>query len=326
MKPLDGPKLTAAGAPRLVRADAVRAFRLRVGVHDSSDHRAPRKRIAPLSALLVRKGGYGVAMFFVLSGFLLSMPFLKAHKDRRPMPSLKIYTVRRLARIVPAYYLCVVLLMVLYGLIHTRQGLLCLGTLLTFTNSFYAAGAMPPWDGPLWSISVEMIFYLLLPLLMLSVWRLRTVNGVRLAVVAVMAGLALAQWEFLRVAPHIENKIANPEWFSTKSWMVKHNAPVMFVHFLVGLLAADAYLCIQRQRRTVAQNPGRSFMPNGFDLTTLAAGVLLASFVFGWITLPQLPQLEYAWPTFSALVGVLLVAMPFSRTLVPLIENRFMRA
>src|ERR1044072_6339872 len=47
----------------------------------------------------------GAALFFVLSGFLLSPPFVAARYDDRPSPRLGLYFRRRVVRIAPAYWL-----------------------------------------------------------------------------------------------------------------------------------------------------------------------------------------------------------------------------
>jgi len=49
-------------------------------------------------------GFAGVDLFFVLSGFLLSLPFAEASLNGRPAPSKKRYFARRLLRVFPAYY------------------------------------------------------------------------------------------------------------------------------------------------------------------------------------------------------------------------------
>lgn len=57
------------------------------------------------SALVVaRFGNFGVAIFFVLSGYLLARPFWSALDGRRPMPDMKTYVVRRAARILPGFW------------------------------------------------------------------------------------------------------------------------------------------------------------------------------------------------------------------------------
>ncbi|MFT4182241.1 MAG: acyltransferase family protein, partial [Rhizobium sp.] len=53
---------------------------------------------------LARYGNYGVSVFFVLSGFLLSRPFWRALDRDLPPPSLKIYAMRRSARILPGFW------------------------------------------------------------------------------------------------------------------------------------------------------------------------------------------------------------------------------
>jgi len=39
--------------------------------------------------VFVQTGGFGVSMFFVLSGYLLAQPFWSALDDNRPLPSLR---------------------------------------------------------------------------------------------------------------------------------------------------------------------------------------------------------------------------------------------
>src|SRR3954454_25030233 len=58
-------------------------------------------------------GTLGVAIFFVLSGMLLSVPFWQRYHDGRPFPELAPYTRSRLARILPAYYLCLGVMLLL---------------------------------------------------------------------------------------------------------------------------------------------------------------------------------------------------------------------
>ena len=59
-------------------------------------------RPAPVLAIV---GSAGVALFFVLSGYLIAGPFLRAFLDGRPHPDLARYARRRVARILPAYWL-----------------------------------------------------------------------------------------------------------------------------------------------------------------------------------------------------------------------------
>ena len=51
------------------------------------------------------QGNTGVSVFFVLSGFLLATPFWSAWTSGERMPSLIDFAKRRAARIMPGYYL-----------------------------------------------------------------------------------------------------------------------------------------------------------------------------------------------------------------------------
>src|SRR5690242_485135 len=55
----------------------------------------------------------GVPLFFVISGFVLSLPFAQAHRSGRKRPALKKYFWRRVTRLEPPYFLCLVLLFIL---------------------------------------------------------------------------------------------------------------------------------------------------------------------------------------------------------------------
>src|SRR4029453_8643404 len=52
----------------------------------------------------------GVAVFFVLSGFLLYRPFVARRMDGRPRPSPRDYLRNRFLRIFPGYWLALTLL------------------------------------------------------------------------------------------------------------------------------------------------------------------------------------------------------------------------
>src|SRR5437588_10067796 len=58
-------------------------------------------------------GKYGVTLFFVLSGFLLFLPFAKALLFGKTWPSIRQFYLRRVLRILRAYYLSLILLVLL---------------------------------------------------------------------------------------------------------------------------------------------------------------------------------------------------------------------
>ncbi len=117
----------------------------------------------------LHEGRLGLVLFFVLSGFLLWRPFVAAARGRRPRPGTREYLVRRGARVLPAYYLALAgSLVLLWGASETPGVRLppaeLLPHFLVFAQNFNPATVMK-LDPPMWTLAVEVSFYLLLPLL-----------------------------------------------------------------------------------------------------------------------------------------------------------------
>jgi peptidoglycan/LPS O-acetylase OafA/YrhL len=105
----------------------------------------------------------GVAVFFVLSGFLLARPWLTAAASGAPGPSVVVYSWRRVMRILPAYYLTVILAFVLLPEnddITSADWLRHLGLLQIYHLGWEREGLTQTW-----SLCTEAAFYLLLPFL-----------------------------------------------------------------------------------------------------------------------------------------------------------------
>ncbi|MEO9324607.1 acyltransferase [Nocardioides sp. C4-1] len=133
----------------------------------------------------------GVALFFVLSGFLLSRPWLARALDRRPAPATGRYLWKRLLRIAPLYLLTCVLALSLIGDNAGRTPGEWVATLLlldTLTDAPDPAGLTH-----MWSLAVEVSYYLVLPLLMWVALGRRRFRLGRLVAVLV-ALVALTCW------------------------------------------------------------------------------------------------------------------------------------
>ena len=116
---------------------------------------------------LLRSGYIWVDGLILLSGFLLYLPYAEAG-DR--LPSAGAFYKRRLFRILPSYLLCVIPLFIL-ACVRGRyasgpDAAKDLFAHLTFTfNLFPATYFGTPINGALWTLAVEMQFYLLFPFL-----------------------------------------------------------------------------------------------------------------------------------------------------------------
>ena len=106
--------------------------------------------------------------FFVLSGFLLFRPWVKATLGASRRPDLRSYVRARVARVAPAYYVALVgSIALVWGLAGTPGVRLppaeALPLYFLFAQNFSEATVLK-LDPPMWSLAVEVCFYALLPL------------------------------------------------------------------------------------------------------------------------------------------------------------------
>ncbi len=103
----------------------------------------------------------GVWVFFVLSGYLLSRPFIASVVERRPLPHLRRYVVNRLLRILPAFWVVYTVILVL-----DRGGgapLADIAAVYGFAQTWVDGGASREFRQG-WTINAELIYYLALPI------------------------------------------------------------------------------------------------------------------------------------------------------------------
>jgi peptidoglycan/LPS O-acetylase OafA/YrhL len=120
-------------------------------------------RFVPPGAAFVHAGHTGVSLFFVISGFLLSYPFLREAAGGKRVTRRHYYT-RRALRILPLYWAAVV---VATALTSTRpaDSLHALPYLAFLRMSAGLGSPLWPYDAVWWSLATEVQFYLILPLL-----------------------------------------------------------------------------------------------------------------------------------------------------------------
>lgn len=101
----------------------------------------------------------GVAIFFLISGFLLYRPFLVARRAGRP-PSLAAYARRRVLRIVPAYWVALSIFLAL-GFVGGVNG----GDWWVFYGfgQIYRLHTIGSGIGVAWTLCIEVTFYAALP-------------------------------------------------------------------------------------------------------------------------------------------------------------------
>ncbi len=170
----------------------------------------------PVVGPLLGRLDLAVAVFFALSGFLLWRPHAVAARGLGPTPSPRRYLVHRAARILPVYWVVVILVLALLPGAGGGVGLWLAN--LTLVQVFVPL-SLTQGLTQMWSLSVEVAFYLLLPLFG---WLLVRLSGPRarwrVPVLLGVAALSTA-WTFLPIATldgvNIENWLPGYlSWFA----------------------------------------------------------------------------------------------------------------
>lgn len=152
---------------RFVYADAFRAIAI-FGVvltHYISDvHvRGKQYHIGSFGAIFVN-------IFFLLSGYLLSRPFLLAIYERTSFPNIPAFFQRRFLRIYPAYAVAVLISMI--GVSQDKKPALPFFlSHITFLHGFIYSQILAR-NVPLWTMAVDVQFYLILPFLAYGLYRI----------------------------------------------------------------------------------------------------------------------------------------------------------
>ncbi len=111
-------------------------------------------------------GFVGVHLFFFLSGFVISYPFVRALLRERPQPSWGHFAWRRFIKIVPSYVLSIAAAYAI-GYAQQQPGASTIPDLVThllFVHTWFT-DRYGTIDGVLWTLAVEVQFYLIFPLI-----------------------------------------------------------------------------------------------------------------------------------------------------------------
>ena len=148
------------GHPRFALIDSLRAIAA-IAVLLEHATKVSGTADGPWGFVFYTLGQHTLAVFFVLSGFLLYRPFISAHINGAPLPTTRDYLRRRLLRIVPAYWLALTLLAIYPGLpgVFTEDWWRYYFLLTAYSGDTIPLGLLVSW-----TICVEVTFYLLLPL------------------------------------------------------------------------------------------------------------------------------------------------------------------
>jgi peptidoglycan/LPS O-acetylase OafA/YrhL len=248
--------------------------------------------VGPLHAIKWRCGVFGVQLFFVISGFLITTLLLR-EMTATGRVSLPLFYLRRTLRIVPVYlaYLILVALRQAWGQLHLTGWNWF--ALLTYTGNFLGT----PGNPQLWSLCVEEHFYLVWPLFLAA---LPLARCRRLALFALVAALGLRcvlrfafpghawplpNWSFLRmddiaVGCLLAFIARDPAWRRGLDRLVQSNG---WLWLLLATFLVTQVVCAPTVAVHLAGATGRDLLDS---LNYSLSGLTLAVFLWAAVTRP----------------------------------------
>ncbi len=193
---------------------------------------------------VIQSGWMGVPIFFVLSGFLISYPFFQKRATDPQFWYQRGYARRRLAKILPPFYLSVVVFLIFYWLqFHDVAYFESAWKWATGLANFTPVPV--PFNLSYWSLLVESHFYLLLPLLF---WLTRGLSVERTG--AVIFGVLFLVPLLARQLVWPENVHVLPDYTDPLQAEILHKLtrfPCQLDYFAWGVLFASVFVPLTKK-------------------------------------------------------------------------------
>ena len=217
-----------------------------------------------------------IQVLFIVSGFVIYLPTVARDGD---FGSLRSYAIRRTARLIPAYYVVLLIAVLLLLTVAPSSGLPDAGTVAThlvvqetpallFVDHFRLGFDVVP---PVWTLSIEVAFYVILPLLAVRYYR-HPLAGLLAAAAIVVA------WRVLALnsddVAHLLGTDISPETYGRIETFYASQFPSWVLAIATGMTGAWAYVRL-RDRFEPARLARAAVWVTGLALLVLAALVYL---------------------------------------------------
>jgi peptidoglycan/LPS O-acetylase OafA/YrhL len=210
-----------------------------------------------LAQLVAQISSIGMTLFFVLSGFVLWLNYAESFRTK-PLPeAMRAFAIARFARLYPMYAVVVL------GIVASKGGdPRALGFVLTMTQAWFPAldgkmlVAVIPSIQHLWSISVELFFYLLFPFICIGLVRVRRLAIMMLLALLNLLVFAVAIFACFRYGATFLTAVVPSLTDNGMQWLTYY-APYLHVsQFVAGCLVAMVYL--ERAAKPVGRGEERA--------------------------------------------------------------------
>jgi peptidoglycan/LPS O-acetylase OafA/YrhL len=241
--PGTGETILQAGELRSARVESLRALAalaVMLGHIYGSAHAYGPTIFSSYWHRLLLGGGFGVYLFFVLSGYLLYWPFARHAWGEHGPVSLRRYALNRALRILPLYYAVLIILLI----VQNRGGTFHLWwTHALFAESF-SYSTLLSIDGVMWSLVSELHFYIALPFIAFGIASLARGSLRRGAVALATLWIASLLLRYLTFLHHPQH-----------SSLLRYQVPSVFSYFGFGMLLALLRLSWEQRRPNWVRGP-----------------------------------------------------------------------
>jgi peptidoglycan/LPS O-acetylase OafA/YrhL len=231
-----------------------------------------------------REGTLGVDLFFVLSGFLITLILLKEHSESGAI-RIRAFYYRRARRLLPALFTMLAPFMVIAA-VTASPLVVGLAACLTYTsNILIAADPSQPYLPGLihmWSLAAEEQFYIIWPLLLLLFLRIGGARTAARALIVLLAVAIIYRLVLLLQGASIARLYYGPDTHADS--------------LLIGCLAGYFY-AFRRLPRIISSPRAREWSIAGALVLIIVAAVFLADIP------PRLAYGTQLVPTLFALVA-----------------------
>ncbi|MDB6109911.1 MAG: hypothetical protein JWR69_1661 [Pedosphaera sp.] len=243
---------------------------------------------------VIGQGWLGVPMFFVLSAFLLSLPFFRGRAQNPEFWYHKGYAARRALKILPPLYLSTIVL-VMFKFWHDHDPAWFKIGFFWATGIAHFVPLPKAFNGVLWSLWVEIGFYVALPFLFLALRRrkVRVTGWILFAVLIIVpmvtrrltwpAETKPDEWFFL--ASRFPSSLDTFAWgvLFSSFYIAMATEPVRWRHLARLGYAGLGVIFLAGLATHFAMSDGRLPRPGDIDLIHLLSGLgafLMLFFVF----------------------------------------------
>jgi len=269
----------------------------------------------------------GVSLFFVLSGALLSYPFWQNYVTNESLPNLKHYAIHRAARIVPAFYLVLIVTAVAsFLLMDIESPFIRMFAAMAFVAPYHYLTFFPnDLNGPLWSIGLEVSCYVLLPLFLFVAWKLGRRHWLKPFIV-VVCGIALLQILHPIVVDRFMIYGPYKGWQfgiigGAKMWLPYWNVTSFMGQFLCGALASLGIAVVSNRNGFIAH-----WVFDVFAVISLGLCYLAIEKFHPYSGSPSpITAQPYGAPVLSLACGLTLFSLALSRWVYRVFDNRLFR-